>query len=231
MRLTHACLVIVDISGYTAFIHERQTSLLHAEQIISELMETVIDRAAHPLTVNKLEGDAALMYSECEDGDVAAARDGLAHSKAFFPAFDDCLGRQRAARSHCSCDACSGIDNLRLKAFVHSGEMAIKQVRQFEELAGESVIFVHRLLKNSVAQREYVLMSEAARAAADIDEALLTAHEEVLEGVGPARLWLCTAEKIPFELPAGGVPAVEHPPAAPSANGIGKRLLGWFGVR
>jgi hypothetical protein len=53
MRLAHAFLVIVDISGYTAFINERQTSLLHAEQIITELMEAVIDRAAHPLTVEQ----------------------------------------------------------------------------------------------------------------------------------------------------------------------------------
>jgi hypothetical protein len=171
------------------------------------------------------------MYSECEAGDMAAARDVMAQVKAFFPAFDDCLGRQRAARSHCSCDACSGIDKLRLKAFVHAGEMALKRVRQFEEMAGESVIFVHRLLKNSVAQREYVLMSEAARAAAGIDETLLSPHEEDLEGVGPARLWLCSAEKIPFDLPAGGVPAPAHPPAAPAAQGFGKRLWGWFGGR
>jgi len=167
------------------------------------------------------------MYSECETGDVAAARDVMAQVKAFFPAFDGCLGRQRAARAHCSCDACTGIDKLRLKAFVHAGEMALKRVRLFEEMAGESVIFVHRLLKNSVEQREYVLMSEAARAAAGIDETLLRPHEENLDGVGPARLWLCAAEEIPFDLPAGGIQAVADPPAA----SFGKRLLGWFGVR
>lgn len=201
MRLVHAFLVIADISGYTAFIHERQTSLLHAEQIITELMEAVIDRAAHPLTVNKLEGDAALMYAETAPGDTSAARDVLAQVKAFFPGFSACIGKQRAERGGCGCDACANIDKLRLKAFVHVGEMALKKVAQFEELAGESVIFVHRLLKNRVPRREYVLLSEAARAAAGLDPALLEEHAEELEGVGPARLWLCTAETLPFELP------------------------------
>ena len=230
MRLTHAFLVIVDISGYTAFIHERQTSLLHAEQIITELMESVLDRAAHPLTVNKLEGDAALMYAEVEPGDVAAARDVLAQVKAFFPAFDSCLGRQRGERASCPCEACTGIEKLRLKAFVHVGEMAIKRVRQFEELAGESVIFVHRLLKNTVPGREYVLLSEPARAAAALDEACLAAHAEELEGVGQARLWLCAAPELPFELPPAPAPAAPSP-ALPPAAGIAGRLRAWFGLR
>ena len=229
MRLVHAFLVIVDISGYTAFIHQREVSLLHAEQIITELMEAVIDRAAHPLTVNKLEGDAALMFAEAEAGDVAAARDVLAQVKAFFPAFDGCLATQRAARGGCSCEACSGIDKLRLKAFVHVGELAVKRVSQFEELAGESVIFVHRLLKNHVARREYVLLSEAARAAADFDPAALEAHVEELEGVGPAQLWLCDAHALPFELPVAAGPAVSNPPENPPAPGFGQRLRAWLG--
>ena len=230
MRLTHAFLVIVDISGYTAFIHERQTSLLHAEQIITELMESVIDRAAHPLTVNKLEGDAALMYAETQAGDVAAGRDVLAQVKAFFPVFATCLAKQRAERSGCNCEACSGIDKLQLKAFVHVGEMAVKQVRQFEELAGESVIFVHRLLKNHVTRREYVLLSEAARAQAALDPSLLEEHTEELEGVGAARLWLCNAEGLPYELPAVAA-FVTKPATIPPARGLGGWLRGWFGRR
>jgi hypothetical protein len=201
MRLTHAWLVIVDISGYTAFINERQTSLLHAEQIITELMEAVIDRAAHPLEVNKLEGDAALLFGEVVDGDIAGGRDVLAQVKAFFPAFHATLARQKSERANCVCDACSGIERLQLKAFVHVGEIAIKQVRQFVELAGEHVILVHRLLKNHVPRREYVLTTEAARAGAALDPACAQAHREQLEGVGDAALWLLAPDALPFDLP------------------------------
>jgi hypothetical protein len=200
MRLTRAFLVIVDISGYTAFITERTISLLHAEQIITDLIDAVIDQARHPLVLNKLEGDAALLYGECAPGDTEAARDVFAQVKAFFPAFADRLKQQREARAHCVCDACTRIEHLALKAFVHCGELAIKQVRQFEELAGESVILVHRLLKNQVPSREYVLMTEDARAPAGLDADTLQAHREDCEGVGEVALWLTSPAAIPFEL-------------------------------
>lgn len=241
MRLSHAFLVIVDISGYTAFITQRKVSLLHAEQIITELMESVIDRATHPLQVNKLEGDAALLYRECTPGDRVAARDVFAQVQAFFEAFGQCLLRQRSDRAGCGCEACSGIERLALKAFVHTGEIAIKRVRQFEELAGEDVILVHRLLKNSVPSREYLLMTEAARAAADWDAGGLQAHAEHLEGVGETRLWLADVASVPFELQAVAVEpaAVEavlpektavfhHLPDAAGRRGLLASISGWW---
>ncbi len=200
MRLTHAFLVVVDISGYTSFITQRTVSLLHAEQIITDLIEAVIDQAQHPLTLNKLEGDAALLYGECTPGDVEAAQDVFAQVKAFFPAFSNRLALQQEQRAHCNCGACTRIDHLALKAFVHVGEIAIKQVRQFEELAGEEVILVHRLMKNHVPSREYVLLTEAARAAAGLDPDTLQSHREDCEGVGEVALWLTVPDAIPCTL-------------------------------
>ena len=238
MRLTNAYLVIVDISGYTSFITKRTVSLLHAEQIITELMESVIDLAEHPLTVNKLEGDAALLYREWENGDSSAARDVFAQVKAFFPAFYRCLAQQRERRANCNCDACSGIDRLALKAFVHVGEIAIKKVRQFEELAGEEVILIHRLLKNHVPSRDYVLMTEAARAGAQLSADNLQSHREDLEGVGVTSLWLTNSAQIPFELlarpsqppptvEAERIPVFHHlPVAAPGLWQVLKTRLG-----
>ena len=204
MRLTHAVLVLADISGYTDFITNREVSLLHAEQIITDLLESMIDRTEHPLILNKLEGDAALLHGECATDDFVAARDVLAQVKAFFPAFAARLALQKEQRAHCVCDACTRIEQLALKAFVHHGEFAIKQVRQFEELAGEAVILVHRLLKNRVAAREYVLLTEPARAAAGVDVALLQEHREDCEGVGAVPLWLVAPGDLPFDLAPRG---------------------------
>lgn len=196
MRLIHAYLVILDISGYTNFITQRTVSLLHAEQIISELMETVIDLAEHPLQVNKLEGDAALLYREYELGDTAVANSVFAQVSAFFPAFYQCLAKQRESRANCTCEACTNIDNLALKAFVHAGEIAVKQVRQFEELAGEDVILIHRLLKNHVPSRDYILITEAARIGAKLSTENLHSHSEDLEGVGITELWLTDSSQM-----------------------------------
>ena len=40
----------------------------------------------------------------------------------------------------------------------------VKRVSRFEELAGDEVILIHRLLKNQVPAHEYLLLSEAAAA-------------------------------------------------------------------
>jgi hypothetical protein len=44
---------------------------------------------------------------------------------------------------------------------VHAGEVAHKRIRQFDELAGEPVIRLHRLAKNSIREPEYILVTEA----------------------------------------------------------------------
>jgi hypothetical protein len=57
---------------------------------------------------------------------------------------------------------------------------------------------------------------------------LLREHLEDLEGVGPARLWLCDARDIPFELPAAPPVASSPSPAPP---GLGGKLRAWLGLR
>lgn len=216
MRLCHALLVVVDISGYTQFITQRGTSLMHAEQIITELMEAVIDRASLPLTVNKLQGDAALLYREyLPDQATAAATDVLAQVGEFFQAFKTRLGQIRSQRSHCNCDACSNIADLCLKAFVHAGEIAIKQVRQFEELAGEPLILIHRIQKNTVQGHEYVLVSDAVRRMAPKVLFAAQPHRENVEGLGEEDLWLSRPGALPALLRGSFTPAPATPAAAP----------------
>jgi len=161
MQLKHAALVIVDISGYTQFLRQRNLTLLHAEEIISQLLESVIDVAEYPLTLNKLEGDAAFLYAFMDDDHEKVAQDILKQTLAFFPAFERKAAELSQDTAYCDCDACSHINRLKLKAFIHHGEVVQKKIRQFEELAGESVILIHRLLKNSVDANEYLLMTEA----------------------------------------------------------------------
>lgn len=161
MDTRKVALAIVDISGYTQFIRSEKTSALHAEEIVFELLEAVIDRAAFPLTLNKLEGDAAFLYAEMEEADqTAVAQDVALQAQAFFAAFYDRARSLAVERADCACGACRRVRDLRLKAFLHTGEAVFKRIRQFEELAGEAVITIHRLLKNSLTAREYLLMTE-----------------------------------------------------------------------
>ena len=73
MVIKEVVMVLLDISGYTKFLTMHKTSMLHAELIISKLLESVIVASEHPLTLNKLEGDAAFLYAKTEDDNKATA--------------------------------------------------------------------------------------------------------------------------------------------------------------
>ncbi len=187
MEIKEAVLVLADISGYTQFIKKHNMSVLHAEQIITDLLEAVIDTAEYPLQLNKLEGDAALLYTPAIGNTSDVTRDVVRQTLRFFEAFAARQERLLEDGQHvCTCDACTHMDELRLKAFLHVGEIVVKQVRQFEEIAGEPVILLHRLLKNSVPAREYVLMTEAfAQASGGISDLPGEKRVEQAEGIGP----------------------------------------------
>jgi class 3 adenylate cyclase len=160
MQPQAVALVIVDISGYTAFIRSNRATLAHAQEAIAQLLESVIDRADFPLRLNKLEGDAAFLFAPLEDDRAAVAHDVARQVVEFFPAFHHRARDLARSRENCPCGACRTILDLRLKAIVHAGDAAFRRIRQFEELTGEDVIVAHRLLKNSVPLPEYVLMTE-----------------------------------------------------------------------
>ena len=191
MRLSQCVLVMADISGYTNFVTHRAVSLKHAEQIVTELMESIIDRAEHPLAVNKLEGDAALLFAETGGSPRAACGSVLHQVQALQGAFSRQVQRIRFERRHCECSACANVGELKLKFIVHVEEIAIKQVRQFEELAGEGVILVHRLLKNTLAMREYILLTAEFRDALGHVVPDGDWHAEDVEGIGERLLFIC----------------------------------------
>jgi hypothetical protein len=162
MKIEKAALVLVDISGYTQFIQWNRGSQLHAEHIITELLEAVIDQARFPLEINKLEGDAVLLYTSLKGQPEAVAKDVLKQAVGFFDAFRRKQNELiNDVDGGCGCAACVNIHHLQLKAFLHSGEVIVKQVRHFSEIAGEDVILIHRLLKNSVDSNEYFLLTDS----------------------------------------------------------------------
>jgi len=173
IKATRGFLVVADISGYTRFVlahkmlaipalraRRERVDKEHAEAIISMLLEAVIDSVEGILTVNKLEGDAALFYALPED------------PEAFGPELLECLQTALSVFNErlenlwqcngCFCDACCKRGDLRLKILAHYGEFMVKSVSRFEELAGDEVILIHRLLKNQVPAHEYLLLTDAA---------------------------------------------------------------------
>lgn len=179
-----ALLLIADIGGYTRFMTVHRINLAHAQEVVARLLEAVID-AASPFTLAKLEGDAAFFYLKLKDapvpGELAALSEQVAAIReAFLTARAD-LTVNRV----CRCDGCAQVGKLTLKFVAHQGEVALQKVKEHTELAGVDVIFVHRLLKNSVPIREYVLMSEAVYEHLQDDvKKSAKVSPETLEGIG-----------------------------------------------
>jgi hypothetical protein len=162
MNAKKVALTIVDISGYTHFIKTHKTSQFHAEEIIFDLLEAIVDQADYPLILNKLEGDALFLYADLIAGkEAVVACDVVRQVQLFFEAFHNRKAELVTERADCACNACQHIIDLRLKAFLHRGEAFFRQIRHFEELAGEDVILIHRLLKNSIPAVEYIAATYA----------------------------------------------------------------------
>jgi hypothetical protein len=203
MELQQVSLVLADISGYTNFIRIHKTSLLHAEQIITDLMDAIIDRVDAPLMVNKLEGDAAFLYAPMAANDTAI---GSTITRQVFTFFDSFKDKQQelinAGRGGCFCEACCNIDQLKLKAFLHCGQVVIKKVRRVEELAGSEVILAHRLLKNRLQVKEYIMMTEDFfRLSGGLGDKTLEPYTDEYEGVGEVKTLVYYPATQPLEIP------------------------------
>lgn len=180
-----ALLLIADIGGYTKFMTVHRINLAHAQEVVAQLLEAVIDAAGRRLELAKLEGDAAFFWArlpdESKEGELEALGQRVLEVRQAFLARRADLDINRL----CTCDGCVQASQLTLKFVAHVGEVALQKVKRFTELAGIDVIFVHRLLKNSVPVREYVLMSEPVFERLEPElRARARAAAEELEGLG-----------------------------------------------
>ncbi|MDQ7858455.1 MAG: DUF2652 domain-containing protein [Armatimonadota bacterium] len=181
------CLVLADITGYTAYLTGAE--LDHAHDVLADLMGTVVAALRPPMRLAKLEGDAAFVYAP--EGKVSGSLLLDTVEQCYF-AFRRRVRDIRQATT-CQCNACIRIPSLDLKLFVHDGEFARHRVAGREELAGTDVILVHRLMKNRVSEtlglQGYALFTDACLRAAGLDPAVLglRQHVETYEHIGEVR--------------------------------------------
>ncbi len=180
-------LIIADISGYTRYMTANAKTLAHSQTIITELVKAIIQQIELPLEVAKLEGDAVFFFCRKQGGSQPWPETKQIIGKnliAFFRMFSEKVN-ELSRSTTCTCNACTHIEKLRLKVVVHSGEALFHRVLNFVELAGVDVIIVHRLLKNSVAADQYLLLTEAARHDVEFcGQIHLTSSAETYDDIG-----------------------------------------------
>jgi class 3 adenylate cyclase len=202
MAIQPTFLLIADIAGYTRFMKFHRASLAHAQDIVAQLLEAVIDATDKHLKLAKLEGDAAFFYLAWPQGTEPSLAFVAEQSAAIYRAFH-AKASDLKINTLCICDGCQQAGNLKIKLVGHLGEAAVQRVKNLTELAGVDVILVHRMLKNDVPIPEYMLMTEPVHERVDTTMRERSApHPLDLADLGPTNTFYVDLERYVGEVPA-----------------------------
>jgi class 3 adenylate cyclase len=181
-------LVLADISGYTSYV--AATEIEHAQEILAELLELIIERFKSMLTISKLEGDAVFAF--LPGTSLPRGETLLELVELTYLGFRDRIEATRR-RTTCECNACQAIPNLDLKFIIHYGDYIAQDVSGIHELLGSDVNLAHRLLKNHVSEaigsRAYALFTAQALAKMEIQPDGLVGLTESYEHLGEVEVY------------------------------------------
>jgi class 3 adenylate cyclase len=201
MAIQPTFLLIADIAGYTRFMKFHRASLAHAQDIVAQLLEAVIDATEKHLKLAKLEGDAAFFYFAWPAGTEPTLDFVAEQAAAIYRAFHAKTSDLKI-NTMCRCDGCQQAGNLKIKLVGHLGEAAVQRVKNLTELAGVDVIIVHRMLKNDVPVPEYMLMTEPVHRRVDSTmRERAAAHPLELADLGPTDTFYVDLERYVGEVP------------------------------
>ncbi|HKR05361.1 MAG TPA: DUF2652 domain-containing protein [Bacteroidia bacterium] len=177
MAEINATILIPDISGFTEFMST--TELSHSTHAINLLINAIVEAVGEEYEVSEIEGDAVLLIKK---GPAPSQKEILDICLKIFNAFHF---QRKWLQQHaiCPCGACQSIINLSLKFVVHHGPLAEIKVGRFVKQSGTEMIVAHRLLKNSIDNNEYLLMTEkllqqAADSPEDVEMEWVSSSEE-----------------------------------------------------
>jgi class 3 adenylate cyclase len=175
--LERVCLLLADLSGYTAFLANSEPD--HAPALAGDLVETVVRQLRPTFRLAKLEGDAAFLVAPLDRLDGPILLDAI---DAAYDAFRRRMQSLTTATT-CDCASCSRVPDLDLKFVAHAGSVVRHRVAGREELAGTDAIIAHRLLKadspSAAGLARYVLFTDACIQALGLDAASLGMHPAI----------------------------------------------------
>jgi len=180
-HLDAGLLLLADISGYTAFLDTVATAhpemvlpvgpVPPAYQVMSSLLDIVVERIAPLFTLSEIEGDAVFAYALDQPLRLQGEGGVVGTIRSSYGAFRERIDEAMVVHKH-DCQACVILPSLELKFILHHGNFVIQSIAGRARLLGPAVNLAHRLLKNSVTEatgrRAYVLVTEAAAAWLDL---------------------------------------------------------------
>jgi class 3 adenylate cyclase len=205
-------LLLVDISGYTAFMASVEQAhgvdfggeIPAGFAVLGALLDAVIEGVQPDFAIAKLEGDAVFAVAPATflDGRGDAV---LGRLHGLYQVFHARREKARAARDHV-CAACPVVGTLDLKVVLHRGQVVRQSIGPHAEFLGQAVNVAHRLLKNSIqarlGNRAYVFLTDAAVAGLSLAEPGVE-HREDYADVGSVH-----GRVVPLGAPNGATPSL-----------------------
>jgi hypothetical protein len=154
MDLTPAIFCIPDLTGFTRFMTE--TNIEFSRKVVPPILRTLVNSNKLNFKLGEIEGDAVFFY---QFGTLSSLHDITEQCKTFYLNFNKEIGKLKNEFADDYKKIISS-SRLGLKIILHYGEITSTMIGGREKLIGEEVIEAHKLLKNSVQEAEYILMSE-----------------------------------------------------------------------
>jgi class 3 adenylate cyclase len=176
MATTEGPLVLADISGYTKFM--AATELEHSDTLVRRMLNAIVASLKGRLEMVQLEGDGVFFVGE------GVAPELIQWLEGSYLSFHQRM-RTFLERRQCSCDACAKAPDLTLKLIAHYGRYSRQRIGETGQVHGVDVIVPHRLAKNSVPSREYILATQdLLQRLPEAERASFVPHTEDADGFG-----------------------------------------------
>lgn len=148
-----ALICIPDITGFTRFMAENEIEF--SRKIIPPLLRNIISSNDLKLKVGEIEGDAVVFY---RFGKLPSLKELAEQCKTFYLNFHEQL--QSLTSEFTEEFKKKASTYLSLKVIVHAAEVTSTHIEGIPKLIGRDVVLVHKLLKNSIEESEYILITD-----------------------------------------------------------------------
>ena len=146
---------VPDLTGFTKFVASADISF--SKDFIAGLLRRLINANILKMNVGEIEGDAIFFYST---GRLPSVNQVAKQCKLLFKVFYDYINTMEKEHPE-NHEKHLADGQVGLKIIIHYGEISVANIKGRNKLIGEDVIIAHKLLKNSIQDNEYILLTQS----------------------------------------------------------------------
>ena len=147
---------IPDITGFTKFITSTDDPQF-ANRVITNLLNKVVAVNILGMNIAEIEGDAVFFY---KTGRLPAINNVAKQCQLIYDTFTATITTYQQS-DPALYEKYLAQNQLGIKIVIHHGYINLAKIKGRTKLMGEDVILVHKLLKNSISEPCYILLTDS----------------------------------------------------------------------